>query len=186
MAEKPTISSKLPTKTLVFYILFGVIGCALISIAHYINIDFSNISSTKSLLDLLTTVMFALFSILCIIRCTKRLDVYNDRIERKSIIGSRITFFKEMNGHFVDGSLNNTLGTARGYFRGIILKKKDGSHFSLNKAELTHFDKITKHFRSRCRYFNNKAIRKLTKKEDRKLYFFLIIVLVILIASLLH
>lgn len=186
MADKPTISSQLPKKTLVFYLLVGVLGCAAISMAHYINIDFTTISSTKSLLDLVTAIMFSLFTILCIIRCTKKMDVFNDRIEQRSIMGKKTTFFKDMNGHFVDGSLNNTLGTARGYFRGIIVKKKDGSHFSLNKAELTHFDEIKKHFRSRCRYFNNKSIRKLTKREDQKLYLFLIIVLIIIIASLLH
>lgn len=186
MAEKPTISSTVPIKTKLFYFVVGVLGCLFISLAHLFNINFELISSLGSILDLITGILFSIFSLLCFSRLTKKLDVYNDRIVRINLWGRKTIPFKEMNGHYVDDSLNNTLGFAKGYFRGIIVKKKDGSHFSLNKAELTEFDAIKKHFRSRARYFNNKSIKKLTNKEDRKLFLFLSFVLIILIASLLH
>lgn len=186
MAEKPTISSTVPLKTKLFYFFFGVLGCLFVSLAHLSNINFELIGSLNSILDLITGILFSIFALICFGRLTRYLDVYNDRIVRKSLWGKKTTPFKEMNGHFVDDSLNNTMGFAKGYFRGIIVKLKNGRHFSLNKAELTEFDAIKKHFRSRARYFNNKSIKKLTDKEDRKLYLFLIVVVLILFTSLLH
>ncbi|MGK0389016.1 MAG: hypothetical protein ACI94Y_001750 [Maribacter sp.] len=185
MTDKITITSTIPAETLLVYIA-GLLCCTAISIFHIINIHPDYFSSLDSVLDLCNAIIFAGLSILFIIRISRKLEVYNDRFIRKSILGNKVTFFKEINGHYIDDSSNSTLGFAKGYFRGVIIKKKDGSHFSLNKAELSHFSEIKKHIRSRCRYFNNNAIKKQINKEDRKLYLLLIIILVILIASLLH
>lgn len=186
MTSQPNIIAKIPSKTLIIYITVWVIGCLIISTLHMVNVDWGMISSLEAILDLITAILFMFFACVGIVRLSQKLEVYDDRIVRKNILRKKVTFFKDMNGHYVDDSDNNTLAFAKGYFRGIIIKKKDGSHFSLNKAELTHFDAIKKQLRNRCRYFNNQAIKKQIKKEDRKLYLFLIGVLIILIASLLH
>jgi len=123
---------------------------------------------------------------ICFYRCTKKVDFYDDRIVQKSILGTKTTTFKDVNGHFVDGRPTDALVDVRGYFRGIIVRKKSGSHFSLNKAELGDFDEIKKYFRSRCKYFNTNSGRKLAEAEDRKLFAYTLIILVIVIASLLH
>ena len=185
MKDKIIITSTIPAKTLLVYIV-GLLSCSAISIFHIINIHPDYFSSLNSVLDLSNAIIFAGLSISFLIRLSRKLEVYDEKLIRKSLLGNKTTFFKEMNGHYVDDSDNSTLGFAKGYFRGVIVKKKDGSHFSLNKAELSHFPKIKKHIRSRCRYFNNNAIKKQIKKEDQKLYLLLIIILVILIASLLH
>lgn len=185
MTNKTIITSTVPTKTLLVYVV-GLSFCLIISIFHIINIHPDYFSSINKVLDLCNAIIFGGLSILLLIRMSKRLEVYDDKLIRKSLLGQKTTFFKEINGHYVDDSDNSTLGFAKGYFRGIIIKKKDGGHFSLNKAELSHFPEIKKHIRSRCRYFNNNAIKKQVKKEDQKLYLSLIIILFILIASLLH
>ena len=186
MGNQPNITAKLPSKTLVVYIVVWVLGCLAISALHIININWEVLSSIGTLLDLITAILFLCFALLGIVRLSQKLEVYDDRIVRKNMLGKKVTFFKHINGHYIDDSDNNTLAFAKGYFRGIIIKKKDGSHFSLNKAELTHFDAIKKQLRNRCKYFNNQAIKKQIRKEDRKLYLFLIAILTILIVSLLH
>jgi hypothetical protein len=185
MTNKIIITSTIPTKTLLVYVT-GLLCCIAISTLHIINIHPDYFSSLDKVLDLSNAIIFAGLSILFVIRMSRKLEVYDDKLIRKSLFGKKTTLFKEINGHHVDDSSNSTLGFAKGYFRGIIIKRKDGSHFSLNKAELTHFPEIKKHIRSRCRYFNNNAIKKQILKEDRKLYLLLIIILIVLIASLLH
>lgn len=186
MEDQPTITAVLPTKTLLIYLVGWIFFCLLISSLYIININWETISSVHTMLDLFSAGLFVVFALFGLLRLTKKLELYNDRIVRKNILGRKVTFFKDVNGHFIDDSDNNTLAYAKGYFRGIIIKKKDGKHFSLNKAELTEFAAVKKHLRTRCRYFNNQAIKRQIRKEDQKIFLFLIIVILILIASLMH
>ncbi len=185
-ADKPLIVSRLPLKTVAVYLILGVLGCGTVSALHIININWEQFGSVHTILDLLTGILFFGLAISFLIRSTRRLDLFNDRIIRRSITGKKEQFFKDFGGHHVDDSDNMTLAYARGYFRGIIVKQKNGKHFSLNRAELSQFDSVKKHFKTRCKHFNNQSIKKLVQREDRKLSLYLIVAISLIIASMLH
>lgn len=187
MNEQEKKTHRLPKRILLLYWGLGVLVCTLLGIFYAWQTDWSRLPDADVLWSLASMLMFFGLALGFAFRTTKRLYLYEDRLVRKNFFGERVTYFKDISGHHEDDSSSNSLANnARGYFRGIIIKEKNGNYFSLYRAELSDFPEVAQHLKHRCRRYTGHSIRKLLAKEDRKLLLLTVLVFAVVIMSLMH